>query len=287
LKPLYSVNPVHATRRADRAAPAFDTAGFVHALTRQGLLERLEPIRIDASRVADLGCGTGGNLAALEKRFRRATVIGLDRSQAMLELARRSRRWPRRPACLRCDPAALPLAARSIDVLFSNLALAGTDDPAAVAAEAARVLRADGLFAFVTLGPDSLDVLRHAWQRVDDDAHVQRFPDMHDLGDILVRAGLRDPVVDVDRVTLEYASTAALFRDLTSTGARNSLVERRRTLTAPGRFRQMTAALEAAAGNGPLEVTLELVYGHCWGSGQPPRDGVVRIAADAIPLRRG
>lgn len=286
MKKPYRVNSAHLERRADRAAAGFDAAGFVHATTLNGLLERLEPMPVEARVVVDLGCGTGVSARALEKRFRGAVVIGTDRSQRMLREARASRRWFSRISYLRAYPEALPLPDHSVDVVFSNLALAGIDDPSPVAQEVARVLRRDGLFVLATLGPDSLGVLRRAWESVDDEPHVQRFLDMHDLGDLLVHAGLRDPVLDVDRLRLEYASAAALFRDLTATGARNSLADRRRSLTGTRRFQRMRAELEAARSGGALGVELELVYGHCWGSGQARRDGDVRIAPDSIGVRR-
>ena len=42
-------------RRLDEAAPRFDDHDFVHEVTRQGLLARLEPMTISARHVLDLG----------------------------------------------------------------------------------------------------------------------------------------------------------------------------------------------------------------------------------------
>ena len=97
--------------------------------------------------------------------------------------------------------------------MFSNLLLPWIDDPAAIAREVCRVLRKDGLFVFSGLGPDSLRELRAAWGTVDDYAHVNEFPDMHNIGDALVQSGLRDPVLDVDRLQVRYSGSEALFRD--------------------------------------------------------------------------
>ncbi len=282
----FRVNSAHLERRSDRAASGFEAAGFVHAATLGGLLERLEPMRVEARSVVDLGCRTGAASRALERRFRGARVIAVERSQCMLQKALGGRRWFSRVSYLRADLHALPLADQSVDVVVSNLALAALDDPVAVAREVARVLRKDGLFAFVTLGPDSLGILRRAWERIDPDPHVQRFIDMHDLGDLFVGAGLLNPVLDVDRLGLDYASSSALFRDLTATAARNTLAGRRRTLTGTSRFRRMRTELEASSGGGAIRVDLELVYGHCWGSGRTRPDGDVHIAPDAIPVRR-
>ena len=76
---------------------------------------------------------------------------------------------------------------------------------------------------------------------------------MHDLGDGLVNAGLRDPVLDVDRLEISYRDTNRLFADLTAAGARNSLTARPPGLTGRGRFAAMSKALgDGAEGEGFL-----------------------------------
>ena len=171
--------------------------------------------------------------------------------------------------------------------MFANQLLPWVGDPAPTFAEVSRVLAEDGLFLFATLGPDSLSEIRRAWASVDSGAHVNLFPDMHDLGDAAVRAGLRDPVLDVDRLTVTYEDTSALFKELTAMGARNSLSQRNRSLLSAKRFQAMTAALDAARDGGPLRLELEIVYGHCWGSGAGSVGGEFRVAANRIGLRNG
>jgi len=270
-------------RRFDRAAADFDTADFVHRVTRDGLFARIRPMAVTAATVLDLGSATGAALRPLRQRFRGARIVAVDLSARMLERLRGRGTVFTRPAAVQADACALPFADASVDVVFSNLLLPWIDTPSRLFAEIARVLRQDGLFAFATLGPDSLLALRQAWQCVDDAAHVNAFTDMHDVGDALVRAGLRDPVLDVDRLALQYAGRDALFRDLTAAGARNCLALRGRGLTGRRRFAAMCDALFTA---GTLTTELELVYGHCWGGA--PRAPGTEVAVDArrIPLRR-
>jgi malonyl-CoA O-methyltransferase len=271
-------------RRFDRAAGRFDDADFVHRVTRNGLLERLQPMTARAATVVDLGSATGSAIPLLQKRFRRCFVIAVDLSAGMLQLARRRRTLLAKRHAVQADARSLPLPDASVDLVFSNLMLPWIDDPGVVFAEVARVLRKDGLFAFSTLGPDSLQEIREAWQAVDDGEHVRRFPDMHDVGDALVRAGLRDPVLDVDRLAVNYCDPRALLRDLTAAGARNSLQHRQRGLMGGQRFRRFRDAFFAGGENRSL--TLELVFGHCWGGGARRRDSEFLLDAGKIPLRR-
>jgi malonyl-CoA O-methyltransferase len=273
-------------RRFDRAADKFDDADFVHSVTREGLFARLEPVVIEATTVVDLGSATGTATHALGKRFRGANVIAVDLSRRMLEKCRKNRGWFSRTGVVQANAAALPFADQSIDVVFANMLLPWVDDPARVAAEVSRVLRTDGLFVFATLGPDSLLELRSAWASVDNGAHINHFLDMHDVGDTLVKAGLRDPILDVDRLTVTYGDSDGLFRDLAAAGARNSLRNRQSTMTGKRRFGAMREKLESSTSDGRISLDLELVYGHCWGGGPRVSGGEVHISAGAIPIRR-
>lgn len=272
-------------RRFDRAADSFDDFDFVHRLTCDGLLLRLRPMLVTASTIVDLGCATASACKPLQKRFPGAHVIALDFSARMLRRAAQRRGWFSRFSLLQADANAIPLASQSVDLVFCNQLLPWITDTTALFAEVDRVLRANGLFVFAALGPDSLGELRDAWQRVDAGPHVVPFPDMHNLGDAAVRAGMRDPVLDVDRLRVTYADADALFRDLTGSGARNCLVDRRTTLTGKHRFHNMTAALSPAEDGGTIELELELVYGHCWGAGRRPAAGEFRISPEGIGRR--
>lgn len=271
-------------RRFDDAAGSFDEADFVHRVTCEGLLARMRPITAEATTVVDLGAGTGSAIPLLQKRFRRALVIAVDSSARMLQVVRSKRSLLSKRHAVQADARAMPLADASVDVVFSNLMLPWLDQPDLVFEEVARVLRKGGLFAFATLGPDTLLEIRQAWRASDESEHVKRFPDMHDVGDALVRAGLRDPVLDVDRLSVSYRNSEALFRDLTASGARNTLYQRRTGLMGRNRFRRFTDAL-FSPGNA-CSLTLEIVYGHCWG-GEPRRTGGdIAVDAGKIPLRQ-
>lgn len=248
-------------------------------------MERLVPMVVDAKRILDLGGATGSASRHLARRFRRSRVVVVDASHEMLRAAQGKRTWFSKVSALQGDAIALPLQTGSVDLVFSNLFLPWVDDLQAVFMEVARVLRKGGLFVFSSLGPDSLSELRRAWASVDDEQHVIAFADMHDVGDGLLRAGLRDPVLDTDFLTVSYRDSDSLFRDLTLLGARNCLSGRRNTLTGKGRFRTMTSQLEQSFRQGLLELRLELVYGHAWGGGPPQPAGEFRIDPSGIGRR--
>jgi malonyl-CoA O-methyltransferase len=187
------------------------------------------------------------------------------------------------------DVRRLPFADASVDVAVSNLMLQWCDDLDLAFAEIRRVLKPDGFFCFTTFGPDTLRELRQAWAAVDDYTHVNTFIDMHDVGDALGRAGLTEPVLDVERVTLTYPDVLALMRDLKVIGAHNVTAGRARGLTGRSRLRAVEAAYEAERRDGRIPATYEVVYGAAWGSAgrraSGAVDGEVRISPSAIRHR--
>ena len=174
------------------------------------------------------------------------------------------------------DAQALPLADASVQLLFSNLALQWCSEPDGIFRELFRVLAPGGLMVFSTLGPDTLKELRASWLEADGFNHVNAFADMHDLGDALVRAGLKDVVVDAERITRTYRSVFDLMRDLKSLGAHNVTAGRQRGMTGKRRLHAMAQAYERYRENGLLPASYEVVYAHAWklvgGSREVPVD---------------
>ena len=269
-------------RRLDRAAVHFDDADFVHRTSFAGLMERLEPMLISPSHILDLGAATGAGSRRLNKSFRQARVVSLDLSEPMLRIAKSRRSMFSKTREIRAEATRLPLQTGSIDLVVANMLLPFIDDLPACFSEVARILKKGGVFAFSTLGPDSLAGLREAWCEIDESPHVREFADMHDIGDALLKSTLSDPVLDVDTLAINYRNVDKLFEDISACGARNSLAGRRATLTGKRRILDLREKLLQGSPSGDLEIRLELVYGHAWGTGRRSQPGEYRIEPGSI-----
>ncbi len=247
------------------AAKRYDRHAVLQSTVRERLLERLDVIRIDPGRVLDVGAGTGAASRALAKKYRQAEVIGVDLAFEMLQVGRDRRllrRARRQDVC--ADAEALPFTHASAELVFSNLTMQWCNELDAVMQECQRVLRPGGLLLFSTLGPDTLSELRASWAQVDDHTHVNVFIDMHDVGDALIRAGFGGPVMDVENITLTYATVEDLLRDLKAIGAHNVTAARARGLTGKRALGLLRDAYERFRVDGRLPATYEVVYGHAW-----------------------
>ena len=264
----------------DRASASYESAAGLQARVAAELLERLAVFALEPRVVLDLGAGTGRVTRELKRRYRHALVIALDLAPGMLREARRHQQWWRRFERVCGDALRLPLADASVDVVFSSLMLQWCEPLDTALAECRRVLKPDGFFAFSTFGPDTLHELRGAWASADGYNHVNHFVDVHEVGDALVRAGLMEPVLDVDRVEVGYPDALSLMRDLKAIGAHNVTAGRPRALVGRARLKRMQDAYEAFRRDDRLPATYEVIYGASWGAAG--RRTAAAIAGEAL-----
>lgn len=263
----FAIDATVVRRTANRAAQSYDEAAALQREVRERLLERLDYVRLQPTVVLDLGSATGDGSAQLRRRYPEATVVALDVAENMLLRARDKHASAKDVEYLCADAMALPLTTDSVDLVFCNLLLPACEAPARVLQEVSRVLRPGGLFNFATTGPDTLYELRDAWAQIDDGPHVHLFSDMHDVGDAVLAAGLAEPVLDLEYLTLCYRSLKGIMRELKACGASNATAGRMRGLLGKGRWQALQQAYEQFRdAEHRLPVSCEVIYGQAWGS---------------------
>lgn len=250
-------------RFADAAA-TYDVAAVLAREVGTRMAVRLDLVKLAPQRVADIGCATGDGIRELQRRYPKALPLALDFALPMLHAVRSraprlQRLTGRGPRLLNADVRALPLAANSLGLAWSNLMLQWLDEPLPALRELHRVLEVGGLLTFATLGPDTLKELRLAAAEVGAGDTVKRFIDMHDLGDMLVAAGFGDPVMDMEMVTLTYPTPRAFLADQRHLGVRDALLGRQAWRV----WRRVLAAWPRDAA-GRLPARFEIVHGHAW-----------------------
>jgi len=257
-------------RRRLARAVAGDYPDFLLARAAEDLEERLAAVLRRFGRAVDLGTALPVADAAL-----RAKAETLWR-MAEAGLA---------PANLVGDLENLPLAAESIDLAASLLALHTVNDLPGTLIQIRRALRPDGLFIGCLLGGRTLQELREALLAAEAETtggvspRVAPFADLRDMGSLLQRAGFALPVVDSELVTVRYRDMFGLLRDLRAMGWTNALADRRRTgLRRETLLRAAAIYAERFADpDGRLRASFEMV----WVSGWAPHESQQK------PLRPG
>jgi len=260
-----------AVRKAfSKAATQYDASAVMQREVCIRMLERLDYIKQKPSTVLDVGSGTGWGTRQLGERYPAAQIVALDIAMGMLQAARGTSSWwsklfagnTRQYVC--ADMESLPVKGNSMEMVWSNLAMQWCNDLPATLAEFHRALRVDGLLMFSTFGPDTLKEIRIAFQGVDGYNHINRFADMHDIGDMLVAGGFADPVMDMEFITLTYKDVKAVMQDLRSIGAHNATAGRSTGLMGKQVWHSVLENYERLRRDGKLPATFEVIYGHAW-----------------------
>jgi malonyl-CoA O-methyltransferase len=299
-EPINQLDRKAVRRSFDHAAATYDAHAVLQREVCDRLLERLDYMTLKPRRVLDVGTGTGYGFARLCERYAEADMHALDIAPAMLAAARA--RLPRAGLAERAlslvgmggptrqlvcaDMERLPLAANSMNLLWSSLALQWAGDLEATLRGFHRVLAPRGLLMFATFGPDTLKELRAAFAAVDDGPHVNRFVDLHDIGDMLIHAGYASPVMEMEMLTLTYADLKSLMRDLKGIGAHNAAAGRRQGLLGKSGWTRLEAAYETQRQHGRLPATFEVIYGHAWAGDKTRREDGRQVIQFAIGERR-
>ena len=154
--------------------------------------------------------------------------------------------------------------AGEMHMVWANMLLHLSADPQALLKQWQQALASDGFLMFSCLGPDTLRELSQIYQDNGWPPACHVFTDMHDWGDMLVQSGFAEPVMDMERLTLTYATADDVLQDLRRMG-RNLHRERFVALRGRGWLERLKAALNTLAStsrDGRIHLTIEVIYGH-------------------------
>lgn len=238
------------------ASHSYDSVAHLQREVGMALLQAADLATLHGT-VLDIGCGTGfltGHLAQTGC----GPLIALDIAFAMLQSTRAKLAAHPQVHYLCADAEAMPLAAASIDQVFSNLALQWCGDLNAVFGDLHRVLQSDGQLHFSTFGPQTLQELKRAWAAVDSYPHVNDFYPQGQLIASLQQAGFRHITCRTHIYQPHYASVLALMRELKGIGAHNVLPGRNKRLTSKTALHRMMAAYPPTPEPSGITATFEV-----------------------------
>jgi malonyl-CoA O-methyltransferase len=274
-----SLDPLLVRDHFNRAAPHYEAHALVQKEIGDQLFARLEKIKITPQHILDLGCGTGYYTRQLAALYPNAQVSGIDFAPDMIRCAQDH---ATAESYLCEDATATSFADHSVDLIFANL-LFPWCEPATLLQECLRLLRPEGLLLFTALGPDTLYELRQSFKKIDTCKHVNDFLDMHHVGDLLLKQRFKDPVTDLDYLTVTYSDLISLLSSLKITGTQNANRNRPPGLMARESLEKLIEEYETfRTEDHLLPATFEVIYGQAWQSDlkqqqQVDSEGNVRI----------
>lgn len=233
------IDPLAATRWA--AMPAVTTP-WLHLEVARRMAERLDYIKLPTKDWTNWSWQRGGK---------------------PVHLALKTSLWQKLTAKRWTQPVDL-----SQDLIWSNMQLHMEASPKRVIEAWHAALKTDGFVMFSLLGPDTLIELRAAYQRRGWTAPLHTLTDMHDWGDRLVQHGFAEPVMDMERLTLTFATPERALQELRELGRNLHPIGTDAHLAVQGlrgkawRRELLTAVGECRNAAGEIALTFELIYGH-------------------------
>jgi len=252
-----SLNKKQVADSFSRAANTYDSVANLQRYVGELLFESVEK---DASVkvVLDLGCGTGYFTPKLQDAYPEALVVGVDLAEGMLHFA--DEHYPGQKNWLCADADFLPLAAGSVDVIYSNFAMQWCTDLPHLFSELKRILKPGGQCIFTSLGPATLHELKAAWSKVDSHVHVNKFQDSRQLLACMQQADFQIIHFDNKIEVMEFETLADLTRSLKCLGAHNLNVGRAAGLTGRKKIQAFKQAYENFRNNNVLPATYDVYY---------------------------
>ena len=247
---------------------------WLHAEVARRMAEKLPLILRKPQRLIDWWSELGAGAELLAQAYPSAQRFAVEPDSGWVQRNRQTQKkpWWKAPCWVAGSAAAIDQDAQMparIEMVWANMMLHAVVDPPALIARWHEMLSVDGFVMFSCLGPGSLRELRSLFERRGWSAPTPGFVDMHDLGDMLVRAGFSDPVMDQEILTLRWSSPAALLAELRGLGG-NTAPNRFGGLRTPRWRRELERELGALAGaDGSIGLSFEIAYGHAF-KGQPP-----------------
>ena len=249
----------------DKHASHYDQYAKIQHEIGQRLFERLDYLKIAPRRILDLGCGTGLFSRLLKKKYPKAVIVGCDLAFGMLKQAKKKQSFLSSWPLIHADMMRMPFATSSFDLVFANQTIHWGSSLSHVFEEINRVMSVNACLMFTTLGPDTFKEFNQAWSVADPYDHAMPFIDLHDVGDILIKANFLDPVVDQELLTCQFTNLPDLMLSLKNQGVRNINPARNSGLTGKTAYQYFITAYDLQkSSTGKYPLTYEVVYGHAW-----------------------
>jgi len=232
-------------------------SGFIEKEVLNRLLGKLDFILLKPQRILCIGNCCNLLISALKIRFPHAEIIYLNcvKSQSL----------NKQEKYILCDiDTGLPFQANTFDFIISNLVLHKLEHTEHFIREIKRILEPEGMCLFSLLGMDTLKEISSAWKKVDNLAHVHDFYDMHDIGDLLLKVGFLNPVLDAENLMFTYTKYLQAFADIKDLNDPLAHEQMRMSLTGKNRWNAFIQQLKNLTLNrdGKIQMTYEIIYGH-------------------------
>jgi malonyl-CoA O-methyltransferase len=219
-------------------------------LQKRVAIELLSRVGKLDGKILDIGAGTG----MIRENSDFAGLVEMDFS---LDMCKKNS-----GLVVNADAENLPFADASFDHVISSLTIQWLNNLDVFAAEMKRVLKSGGSFHLSTFGNGTLTELSQSFAKIDDDAHIIRFPNTIFLFAVLKKAGFDKIDIHAQTITYRHDNAMEILQQMKHIGATYPLRSGAKGLAGKGYFNKLNAVYrkDFADDDGKLPVTWNTLY---------------------------
>jgi malonyl-CoA O-methyltransferase len=199
-----------------RASDSYDVSAMMQKQIVENLVAHSREYITPASRIIDIGSGTGFTAQLLQRQILQADIsLGMCKKSAQ------------HSPSICADFEDLPFRDFSFDAVYSTSSLQWIENHEKAIAEAYRVLDKKGYFCFTTFGEATLKELKNSQDFLNIRSKLNKFFCQDDLQISLKKAGFQVIFYDREQTLQHYNSTRELLRSIKNIGANTSFSSER------------------------------------------------------------
>ena len=221
------------------------------------VFNRLDFIKITPNKILDCGYGSGYDNHLLKAKFNNSEYYNLDLIKDLLP--KNQSGWLKKilnkstDLSIIANALAMPFTSNIFDLVYANLVIPYIDDIEQYINEIFRTIAVGGTCVLSGFGVDSFKELRELG------LSTFRFPDMHDIGDMLIAAGFNNPVVDTEYLKIQYDSLAQALQEMQIVGCGAANSTELQSILTKQQYHNIQNKL-----HDPINITIELFVVHGW-----------------------
>ena len=181
----------------------------------------------------------------------------------------------------RLKRSALPSESDFADLAVANL-ISSTPALLGFFNESLNLVRSGAMMMFSMFGAQSFRQLKDTSVSLQECDWLAGFPDLHDVGDLMVSAGTSNPIVDVDSMDYRFSSIETLLKELKQTGLAAKVWRDPDIVDASAIQSELMQNYETSPGESSSHcLTVEVIYGICFKSPQREDSAEVKVVFDS------
>lgn len=240
-----------------KKAATYDSQSFIQKEVNNRLIERLGLIKHQKSKILDIGSGTGRLSQDIEEKYPSASVTSMDISYEMLQVHKKKNHNAR---CIAGNAENPPFKLSSFDTILSSLTLHWCTIDSNLFLNFSNLLKPSGLLLFSVSGPDTFKEFKKCPVHILEKLRFNDFLDMHYYGDFLLNANFKDPVVDNEKITLEFSTFGQLLKSIRFTGTNITDLSNRARIT-KSEYNTVKSCLYNDSSDS-FELTYDIIFGY-------------------------